>query len=113
MALWVRSRRYADRMVRVGRMLVVFRGEYAELPDWAARERDWMVQRMPGVSPAEAPREVFGIYPEAPVVTEADGPEEVPEPSSVSEDISSVVPEAADPPADPGDSRRARGRRSR
>jgi len=59
--LWVRSQRYANRMVRVGRLLVAFRGQYAEIPEWAARERDWMVKHLPGVFAAPTPSEVFGV----------------------------------------------------
>ena len=116
MALWVRSCRYADRMVRVGRLLVVFRGEYAELPEWAARGRDWMLLRLPGVSAAEAPREVFGVYPEprtAPGVPVDVGPDEPPPAPVASEEPSGAALETADTPIDPGESRRARGRRSR
>ncbi len=61
MALWVRSRRYAGRMVRVGRLGVVFRGEYAELPEWAVREYAWMITCLPGVTPSQAPAAVFGV----------------------------------------------------
>ena len=73
--LWVRSQRYANRMVRVGRLLVAFRGEYAEIPEWAARERDWMVKHLPGVFAAQTPREVFGVGVEATAATRS---EEVP-----------------------------------
>ena len=45
----VRSLRYANRMLRVGRLQVVFRGEYADIPDWAEREHWWLVHRVPGV----------------------------------------------------------------
>ncbi len=55
MSLWVRSRRYANRRIRVGRLLVVFRGELAELPDVALRERDWMLAHLPDVTAVEAP----------------------------------------------------------
>ena len=56
MGRWVRSTRYANRMVRVGRLMVVFRGERAEVPDWAEREYRWMLARMPGVPAAEPPQ---------------------------------------------------------
>ncbi len=55
MSLWVRSRRYANRRIRVGRLLVVFHGELAELPDVAVRERDWMLAHLPDVTAVEAP----------------------------------------------------------
>ncbi len=61
MALWVRSRRYSDRTVQVGRLCVVFRGEHAELPDWAVREYAWMITHLPGVTPSQPPRAVFGV----------------------------------------------------
>ncbi len=93
MALWVRSRRYAGRMVRVGRLGVVFRGEYAELPEWAVREYAWMITCLPGVTPSQAPTAVFGVdegevqasppeaAPAAPVAVEVPAPaaSEVPE----------------------------------
>ncbi len=38
-------------MLRVGRLAVVFQGEEAELPDWAVREYEWLIHRVPGVFP--------------------------------------------------------------
>ncbi len=77
MALWLRSHRYANRMIRAGRLLVVFRGEHAELPDWAIRERDWLVTRVPGVFAAAPPAAVFGVDVTA-TASEATRPPEAP-----------------------------------
>jgi hypothetical protein len=54
--LHVRSLRYANRSLRVGRLLLVFRGEVAEVPDWARREYEWLLARIPGVAAYEPPR---------------------------------------------------------
>ena len=88
MSLWVRSRRYADRRIRVGRLLVVFRGELAELPDVALRERDWMLAHLPDVTAVEAPRAgtVVAPAPDATVEHEQAEVEAVTEPSVGAED---------------------------
>jgi hypothetical protein len=95
--LWVRSQRYANRMVRVGRLLVAFRGQYAEIPDWAAPERDWMVRHLPGVIAADTPAAVFGVEAAPPLA-----------PSAADEAPATVNASAPEVEPDPGDARRAR-----
>jgi hypothetical protein len=65
MALRVRSVRYANRKLRVGQLLVVFRGEHADLPGHAHREYAFLVTRVPGVfaepvEPVALPETVAG-----------------------------------------------------
>lgn len=74
MSLWLRSRRYANQTLKVGRLLVVFRGELAEIPGWAARERDWILARIPGIAAAEPPRPAAPPEP-PPSTAPGDGPE--------------------------------------
>ncbi len=50
--LW--SRRFAGRVLNVGRVALCFDGEVAELPDWAEAEYAWILRSMPGILPLEA-----------------------------------------------------------
>lgn len=108
MSRWVRSNRYANRMVRVGRLMVVFRGELAEVPDWAEREYRWMLARMPGVVAAESPHAPSpAASPTAPPPPEV-ASEAAPAPSATEEVAAAVEPEAREPA-----SRGRAGRRGR
>ena len=69
--LRVHSRRYAGRMVRVGRLLVVFHGEHAEIPGWAEREYRHMLAHIPGISPAPASASAPSASSEPPAEPEA------------------------------------------
>ena len=97
MALWVRSRRYADRMVRVGRLSVVFRGEYADLPDWAVREYAWMITCLPGVTPSQAPAAVFGVEEGSAHATPAEAAPAAPAAEQAPAPVETEAPRAASP----------------
>ncbi len=99
----VHSRRYANRMLRVGRLAVVFRGEEAEVPDWARGEYEWLIRRVPGVFPAASGRGEVAVP--AREVTP------VPIAPHVAEPAEPAAPPATADEADPDLARRTRGPR--
>lgn len=78
--LYLRSRRYANSSLRVGRLLVVFRGEIAEVPDWAQREYAWALLHVPGLVAHDPMAATRAPEPSAPV------PDDVAEPAEPAED---------------------------
>lgn len=124
MALRVWSSRYRDRGINVGRLLVVFRGEYAELPDWAVPEYNWLVTNVPGVRPAPPPPEppppavqVSAVADEEPppepaavAAVEHPAPEESPAPDTPP---AAEVPEVPAPAVAEAVEPKRRGRRAR